>query len=155
MKKCAKCGIDEKNAPEYCWITPGGTLQWHVWPDQEPPKADEKCKECEPKPFGIIQIDIDGNCIKCGRDVVPRNADERPLEIIIDNSPRKKLMSLLGAMGCDNAKPWVDELVSESARRERDSIIEKLDDMAFDASDDRNGQLINWDKAKALLSDNE
>lgn len=34
--------------------------------------------------------------------------------VVIDNSPRGRLISLFGAMNLDVAKPWVDEAIAEA-----------------------------------------
>jgi len=40
----------------------------------------------------------------------------------IDNSPRGSLISLLGAMNCDTAKPWVDEIIHQARAEERERV---------------------------------
>jgi len=44
----------------------------------------------------------------------------------IDNSPRGSLISLLGAMNCDTAKPWVDEIIHQALAEERERVVELI-----------------------------
>lgn len=47
------------------------------------------------------------------------------MEIKIDNSPRGRLISLLGSMNLDLAKHWVDELIEDARKDERERVIEE------------------------------
>lgn len=45
--------------------------------------------------------------------------------ITLDNSPRGRLISLLGAMNLDAAKPWVDDAIDNALTTYRHSLIQK------------------------------
>ena len=55
--------------------------------------------------------------------------------VIIDNSPRGQLISLLGAMNLDVAKPWVDQAIEEAVREAyRNGREDKRNDLAIHLS---------------------
>lgn len=49
--------------------------------------------------------------------------------VAIDNSPRGKLINLLGAFNLDIAKLWVDELIAATERIVREEDAKRLEDL--------------------------
>ena len=129
-KKCAKCGMDEKDAPEYCWITPGGTLQWHVWPDQEPPKAEDPASR---QSAYELNKDIENQKFE-------QKADPRPwMDQLYDlyEQGRKKGVPV-GFIDYFQARELMQKTLSESLRRATEKVkgLKKSFDIKADYNPD-------------------
>jgi hypothetical protein len=114
-RKCIKCGREldlgtlcacepksyvepcNTGAPREGTLTDTPIKPWGVW----------KCHECH----GMKNQTIKCACV-----------ENEKVDVSIDNTPRGKLLNLLGAMNCDNAKLWVHETICEA----EDDIKEKI-----------------------------
>ena len=88
----------------------------------EPPKTmntpdTEMCICGEQECIGGAEVEIAGVCHRPNNpcyiiDITTPDTDVGG--VVIDNSPRGRLISLFGAMNLDVAKPWVDEAIAEA-----------------------------------------
>ena len=99
----------------------------------------------------------------------PLTMEEKGVFVKIDNSPRGNLLSLLGSMGLDIAKPWVDEAISsavtQALEEEREEIIDKVNKKKLKLSQAKietlEGELmreavnVTLDEVISLLSNNK
>lgn len=77
----------------------------------------EMCICGEQECIGGAEVEIAGVCHRPNNpcyiiDITTPDTDVGG--VVIDNSPRGRLISLFGAMNLDVAKPWVDEAIAEA-----------------------------------------